>query len=82
VLSNGGYAVMDRLAEQRGEARPWPSFSVDICSLAQALGCPAARIDDHPGLVRVLDEALPDLAGRSEPLLLEVVVSPGTTFRP
>ena len=82
VLSNGGYAVMDRLAEQQGGTGSWPSFNVDVCSLARGLGCPAARIDDHSSLVRALDEHLPGLADRSEPLLLEVAVSPGTTFRP
>ena len=82
VLSNGGYAVMDRLAEQQGGTGSWPSFNVDVCSLARGLGCPAERIDDHPGLIRALDEVLPALADRSEPLLLEVAVSPGTTFHP
>ena len=82
VLSNGGYAVMDRLAEQQGGTGSWPSFNVDVCSLARGLGCPAERIDDHPGLIRALDEVLPALADRSEPLFLEVAVSPGTTFHP
>jgi benzoylformate decarboxylase len=82
VLSNGGYAVMDRLAEQQGGTGSWPSFNVDVCSLARGFGCPATRIDDHSSLVRTLDEHLPGLADRSEPLLLEVAVSPGTTFHP
>jgi benzoylformate decarboxylase len=42
----------------------------------------AEQIDDHSGLIRALDEVLPALADRSEPLLLEVAVSPGTTFHP
>jgi benzoylformate decarboxylase len=27
VLSNGGYAIMDRMAEREGQAAPWPSFA-------------------------------------------------------
>ena len=26
ILSNGGYAIMDRLAEQQGGTAPWPGF--------------------------------------------------------
>jgi benzoylformate decarboxylase len=81
ILANGGYAVMDRLAEAQGEAAPWPAFgAVDITAMARALGCPAQRVEDHDGLLQALDEALPGLAGRSEPLLLEVVVAPDSDF--
>jgi benzoylformate decarboxylase len=82
VIANGGYAVMDRLTEQRGGSAPWPGFDVDISGLATALGCPARRIETHPGLVATLDEVLPGLGGRAEPLLLEVVVTPDETFSP
>ena len=82
VLSNGGYAVMDRLAEGEGGTGPWPSFTVDVTGLARALGCPAQRITDHDELVRVLGEALPSLADRQDPLLLEIVVAPDETFAP
>ncbi len=82
VLANGGYAVMDRLAEQQGGAAPWPSFSVDVAGLATALGCPTRRIDEHAELVSVLDEVLPGLGERRAPLLLEVVVAPDKSFAP
>jgi benzoylformate decarboxylase len=81
VIANGGYAVMDRLAERHGRP-PWPSFHVDITGLARSFGCPAQRIETHPELVQALREVLPTLANRDEPLLLEVVVQPDETFTP
>ena len=81
VFQNGGYAVMDRLAERTGQDGPWPAFSVDVAAMARAQGCPAIRIEDHGELLRVLDEVVPGLAGRDEPLLLEVVVEPDATFQ-
>jgi len=82
ILSNGGYAVMDRLAEQHGGAAPWPGFGVDVAGLARALGCPARTVGEHDELLRTLDEVLPGLGSRSEPLLLEVTVAPDETFAP
>jgi benzoylformate decarboxylase len=76
VLSNGGYAVMDRLAEEHGEPGPWPPFQVEIAAIAEAFGCPAQRVSEWADLRRALDEAVPGLASRTEPLLLEVLVSP------
>jgi benzoylformate decarboxylase len=77
VLNNGGYAVMDRLAAEHGAAGPWPPFKVDVAAIAQALGCPAKRIDRWDELQSVLDEVVPGLAARTEPLLLELLVEPG-----
>jgi benzoylformate decarboxylase len=82
ILANGGYAIMDRLAEQHGGAPPWPSFEVDIVGLATAFGCPARRITEHGELIEVLDEVVPGLAGRTEPLLLEIAVAADATFAP
>jgi benzoylformate decarboxylase len=82
ILANSGYAIMDRLAEQHGGTAPWPSFDVDVAGLANALGCPARKIADHDALLAVLDEVVPSLASRAEPLLLEVVVAPDLTFAP
>jgi benzoylformate decarboxylase len=83
ILSNGGYAIMDRLAERRGLPAPWPSFEeVDISALAQGLGCPARRITTHDELLAALDEAIPTLGGRVEPLLLDVVIAPTRHFAP
>ena len=75
VLANGGYAIMDRLAAQRGGKPPWPGFAeVSIAGLAESLGCPARRVADHAALVAALDEVVPTLRERSQPLVLEVAV--------
>jgi benzoylformate decarboxylase len=73
---------MDRLAEQHGGEGPWPGFSVDLTALAHALGCPARRIDAWEDLGAALDEVVPRLGERTEPLLLEVMVEPGRVFEP
>jgi thiamine pyrophosphate-dependent acetolactate synthase large subunit-like protein len=82
VLANGRYAVMDRLAEQHGGGKaPWPAFEeVSVHGLARALGCRAERVTDHAALVEVLDEVVPTLRDRREPLVLEVVVEPDRTY--
>jgi benzoylformate decarboxylase len=82
ILSNGGYAVLERITELEGGTVPWPGFDVDVAGLARALGCPARRVAEHRELLQVLDEVLPGLAGRDEPLLLEVVVEPDESFAP
>jgi benzoylformate decarboxylase len=82
VLSNGGYAIMDRLAERLGAAGPWPGFDVDIAGLARAQGCEARRIAEHDALLEALDEVVPELATRREPLLLDVAIAPTATFAP
>jgi benzoylformate decarboxylase len=83
VLANGGYAVMDRLAENQGQAAPWPDFgAIDIAAMARAQGCAARRVATHDELVGELDEVVPGLAGRNEPLLLEVMVAPDRGFNP
>ena len=75
VFANGRYAVMDALAGRHGGAGAWPGFeSVDIGGLARSLGCPAVRVETYDDLLRVLDEALPGLAERRAPLLVECVV--------
>ncbi|MFD0788366.1 thiamine pyrophosphate-dependent enzyme, partial [Micromonospora azadirachtae] len=83
VLSNGRYAVMDRLADRAGGKAPWPAFDdVSVHGLARALGCPARRISDHAELLAVLDEVVPTLPGRVEPLLLDVPVRIERGFEP
>jgi benzoylformate decarboxylase len=75
VMSNGRYAVMDRLAKDAGGEGAWPSFDgVDISGIAERLGCPTRRISGHDELMAAFDEVLPGLANRGEPLLLEIVV--------
>jgi glyoxylate carboligase len=66
---------MDKLAEQRGGKPPWPAFEeVSVAGLAESLGCPARRVTDHAGLVAALDEVVPTLHERSQPLVFEVAV--------
>jgi benzoylformate decarboxylase len=82
VLNNGGYRVMDRLAEGAGEPAPWPSFeSIDLSAMARAQGCEARRIATHAELVEALDEAIPGLADRRSPLLLEAMVAADPQFQ-
>jgi benzoylformate decarboxylase len=83
ILSNGGYAIMDRLTERSGADGPWPGFGeIEIAALARGFGCPARRVTTHDELLAALDETIPTLAGREEPLLLDVVIAPTTTFAP
>jgi benzoylformate decarboxylase len=75
VLANGRYAVMDALARRAGGAAAWPAFeSVDLGAIARGLGCPTVRVETHSELVSTLDDVLPGLAARREPLLVEAVV--------
>jgi benzoylformate decarboxylase len=82
ILSNGGYAIMDRLVEQHGGAAPWPGFGVDVAGLARAFGCPAKTVGEYGELLQTLDDVLPGLGARSEPLLLEIAVAPDESFTP
>jgi benzoylformate decarboxylase len=79
VLVNGGYAIMDRLAERSGEPGPWPGVDVDIAAMARAQGCDAVTVDDHVELLEQLDRGLED---RRTPLLLAVTVAQDPTFDP
>jgi benzoylformate decarboxylase len=82
VLANGGYAIMDLLAARHGGEPPWPGFDVDVAGLARAFGCPARLVAEHDELLAALDDVVPTLAARREPLLLEVVVEPDESFEP
>jgi benzoylformate decarboxylase len=75
VMANGGYRVMDGLADAHGRPGAWPSFEgIDVGGLARAFGCPATRVESHGELTRALDEVVPGLAGRRQPLVLEVAL--------
>jgi benzoylformate decarboxylase len=75
ILHNGGYAVMDRLASVQGGRGPWPRFAeIDPATLARGFGCPSRTITSHAELLAVLDEVVPTLGARTEPLLLDVHV--------
>jgi benzoylformate decarboxylase len=83
VLRNGGYAIMNRLAERAGSDGPWPALdAIDIAAMARAQGCEARRIESYPDLLTTLDELLPTLRDRQSPLLLEIVVAQDETFDP
>lgn len=76
VMSNGGYRVMDRLAHNAGSTPPWPGFEeISLSKLAGGLGCPAQRIESLDDLIATLDEIIPTLGDRTEPLLLDIAVS-------
>ena len=78
VLANGGYRVMDRIAEAHGGGSwPWPSFGeLALSAVARSFGCPARRIATPAELAAALDEVVPTLRTRTEPLLLDVEISP------
>lgn len=83
ILANGRYAVMDRLAEHHGAKPAWPDFAeASVSGLARSLGCPAVRVDTYPELLDVLGDIVPGLAGRTEPLLVDVAVAPDPNFSP
>jgi benzoylformate decarboxylase len=84
VLVNGGYAIMDRLAERSGgDGGPWPAVdAIDIGALARAQGCETVRIERLADLEARLDALLPELAGRAAPIVLEVVVAQDAAFDP
>jgi benzoylformate decarboxylase len=84
VLANGGYAIMDRLAERTGAGDgPWPAFNtIDICGLARAQGVEAIRITEHDELLARFDDLIPALSGRETPLVVEVVVAQDEHFDP
>ncbi|MBV9804799.1 MAG: hypothetical protein JO130_16485 [Solirubrobacterales bacterium] len=75
VMANGRYAVMDGLARAANAPGPWPAFeSIDIAGIARCLGCAAVNVTTHDQLIETLDEVLPGLAGRREPLIVEVAL--------
>lgn len=76
VMSNGGYRVMDRLAHNAGSTPPWPGFEeISLSTLAAGFGCPARRVESLDELLATLDEVVPTLGERTEPLLLDIAVS-------
>jgi len=83
ILANGGYAVMDRLADLHGGSAVWPRFpDIDLSGLARSFGCPARRVSSFDELETAFDEVVPELAARDEPLFLEVAVVPDDDFVP
>ena len=78
VLANGGYAIMDRLAERNGSAGPWPQ--IEASTSARWPARRAATRSASTTHDELLDAARPrarDARRPRTPLLLEVVVAPG-----
>ena len=72
VMGNARYLVMDRQAARRGKI-PWPSLEgVRVDRLAEALGVPSVRVSAVEHLVEVLNEVMPGLRERDQPLVVEV----------
>lgn len=84
VLANGGYAIMDKLAERYGTGKaPWPSFpEVRLSALASAFGCSARRISSYAELLDVFNDVLPRLRELDGPLLLDIDVVREEHFNP
>ena len=82
ILSNGGYAVMDRLVEQTGGTAPWPGFGVDVAGLARALGCPARTITEHGDLTSTFDDVVPELGEARRAAAPRGRGRPGPELRP
>jgi benzoylformate decarboxylase len=81
VLTNGGYAIMDRLAEQAGSSGVWPGFdAIDLCAIARGFGCEAVRCETPEALERALDAVVPGLGDRRTPLVIEARVTPDENF--
>ena len=83
VMANGGYAVMDRLAERVDGKPPWPSFpELSVGRVAEALGCRVVRVEDHTRLESTLAAAAERLDEPGGPLVVEVTVAQDTHFAP
>jgi benzoylformate decarboxylase len=50
--------------------------------MARAQGCAAERIAEHGALLATLDQVVPELATREEPMLLDVAIAPTASFEP
>jgi benzoylformate decarboxylase len=75
IVGNGRYQVMDELAQIRGGEGAWPEFeTVDLAQVAAGFGCPSRTVTGYDELGATLDEVVPTLRGRTEPLLLNVRV--------
>lgn len=79
VLANGGYAVMDQLAASQGVKGPWPGFpEVSVGTIAHGFGCAVRTVASRADLEAALDDIVPGLADRGEPIVLEATVTLGS----
>ncbi|MFE4664647.1 thiamine pyrophosphate-dependent enzyme [Streptomyces sp. NPDC056716] len=75
VLSNGGYAIMDQLADRAGGKPPWPNtFGLRIDEIARGMGCAATRVENYAELAMALATSTVGLASASRPQLIDIVV--------
>jgi benzoylformate decarboxylase len=75
VMDNANYAVMNRLTALSGKA-PWPSFSeVSVDGVSRSFGCSAVSVAGLEELTALLDDVVPTLRERREPLLVNVEVT-------
>lgn len=57
-------------------AGAWPSFgSLEIATIADGMACASRHMSTHDELIQTLDEIVPTLRTRSEPLMLDVRVA-------
>ena len=85
VLVNGGYAIMDRLAERTGSRGPWPRARRRSTSARWPArrACEAVRVERHDELLDARStRCCPSSPAARTPLLLEVVVAQDPTFDP
>ena len=84
IMNNGGYSIMDRLAEQSEySAAVWPPLeSIDICKLAEGFGCTAHKVATKDELDAILDRLIPCLDTLDHPILLDITVESDPTFEP
>ncbi len=83
VLKNGGYAVMDRLADNSQAIGPWPSFDdISISTIAAGLNVESVTLEHYQDVIDMLDKVIPDLGSRRTPLVIEVKVEADQTFEP
>ena len=69
--------------EMEGGAAPWPSFpEIDHVAIARAFGCPSEKAATQDELEHCLDEVVPGLEDRDQPLVLVVAVAPDEAFQP
>jgi benzoylformate decarboxylase len=84
IVANGGYTVMDRLAELQGGVSVWPRFpEVDLSGLARSVSAaPRVAVTTFDELEAVFDEVVPGWPAAASRFFLEVVVAPDTHFVP
>lgn len=83
VLKNGGYAVMDRLADIRQAKGPWPSFGdISISTIAVGLNVESVNVTQYQHLIVILDKVTHDLGSRRTPLVIEIEVEADEIFEP